>query len=197
LGQKSSFWDKAYHTGDYRKHWHYSRPSQELATLLATGIVKRGQALDIGCGAGTETVFLAQAGFKVFGLDVSLEAIRLARKIARERKLKIVFESGTALSMPYTDSKFTFLNDRGCLHNIEIKNWRKYASEATRVARTGAYFLLRGADDRESEEEFTRLNERRLSKYFGGMWEWEPPKHYSMVSDAGTLKSLVAVMRRK
>ena len=197
MDQKGNFWDKAYLTGEYKKHWHYSHPSQELATLLASGVVRKGEALDIGCGTGTETVFLAKAGFKAYGLDISNEAIRLARRTARERGLRVVFQVGTALDMPYSKSKFTLLNDRGCLHNLPVNDWRGYVAEVARVAKTGAHFLLRGADDRESEEEFTRLTEKRLSKYFDGKWELGSPMHYVMVSDSGTLNSLVTVMKRK
>ena len=99
--------------------------------------------------------------------------------------------------MPYSNSKFTLLNDSGCLHNLDLEDWKDYASKVARVAKPGAYFLLRGADYREKEENFMRLTEKRLERVFSKSFTIGPPRHYLMVSDAGTLKSLVALMRRK
>jgi len=86
---------------------------------------------------------------------------------------------------------------RGCLHNLDLDEWTVYASEAARVAKPSAYFLLRGASYKESDGQFTCLSEKRLEKYFSDHFAIRVPKHYTMVSDAGTLRSMVAVLRRK
>jgi ubiquinone/menaquinone biosynthesis C-methylase UbiE len=195
-GDKFS-WNNAYVSGEYKKHWHYSNPSQELATLLATVIVRKGSALDLGCGAGIETMFLAENGFRASGIDVSDKAIELAKASAKEHRLRIDFRTGTVLDLPYRDEEFVFLNDRGCLHNLELDEWTGYASEAARVAKPNAYFLLRGASHRESHEQFTCLTHKRLKKYFSDHFAIGAPKHYTMVSNAGTLRSMVGVLRRK
>jgi len=195
-GDKFS-WNNAYVSGEYKNHWHYSNPSQELATLLAAGIVREGSALDIGCGAGVETMFLAENGFRASGIDLSDQAIKLAKSSAKRRRLRIDFRTGTALSLPYSDKEFVFLNDRGCLHNLDLDEWTGYASEVARVAKPSAYFLLRGASYKESHEQFTCLSEKRLEKYFSDHFAVGVPRHYTMVSDAGTLRSMVAVLRRK
>lgn len=192
-----SSWNDAYLSERYKNHWHYSHPSQELATLLAVGIVTKGPAIDLGCGAGVETVFLAENGFRASGIDVSDKAIELARASAKRRRLHIDFRTGTVLDLPYRDEGFVLLNDRGCLHNLELDEWAGYASEAARVARPNAYFLLRGASSEESDDQFTCLTEKRLEKYFSGHFAIGAPKHYTMVSDAGILRSMVAVLRRR
>ncbi len=197
MSPPQSVWDEIYTAGEYRKHWHYSHPSQELATLVASGIVRRGVSLDIGCGAGTEAIFLASSGFRSYGLDISAEAIRLARTAAEKASVKVDLRVGSALQMPYPNAKFTFLNDRGCLHNLDLEYWKDYASEVARVAKPGTFLLLRGADFRESAEQFTRLSEKRLAKFFSKNFIIGPPQHYLMVSDAGTLKSMVTVLRRR
>ena len=94
LNEDTFSWNHAYVSGDYKKHWHYSNPTQELATLLAAGIVRKGSALDLGCGAGVETMFLAENGFRASGIDVSDKAIELARSLAKRRKLRIDSISG-------------------------------------------------------------------------------------------------------
>jgi ubiquinone/menaquinone biosynthesis C-methylase UbiE len=195
-GDKFS-WNKAYVSGNYRNHWHYSKPSQELATLLASGIVGKGYALDLGCGAGVETMFLAENGLRASGIDVSEKAIELAKFSAKQQRLRIDFRTGTVLDLPYHDKKFVFLNDRGCLHNLELGEWADYASEAARVTKPSAYFLLRGVSNKESSGQFTYLTEKRLENYFSDHFAIGAPKHYTMVSDAGTLRSMIAVLRRR
>jgi len=195
-GDKFS-WNEAYISGEYKNHWHYSNPSQELATLLAAGIIRKGSALDLGCGTGVETMFLAENGFRASGIDVSDKAIKLAKSSAKRRRLQIDFRTGTVLDLPYPDKEFVFLNDRGCLHNLDLDEWTGYASEVARVAKPSAYFLLRGASNKESHGQFTCLSEKCLEKYFSDHFTIGVPKHYTMVSDAGTLRSMVAVLRRK
>ena len=190
-------WNNAYISGEYKNHWHYSNPSQELATMLAAGIVRKGSALDLGCGAGVETMFLAENGFRASGIDVSDKAIELARSSAKRRRLRIDFQTGTVLDLPYPDKEFVFLNDRGCLHNLEIDEWADYAFEVARVAKPSAYFLLRGASNKEFQEQFTCLTDKRLEKYFSEYFAIGVPKQYTMVSDAGTLRSMVAILRRR
>ena len=190
-------WDEAYKRGEYKKHWHYTHPSQELATLLATSLPKKGDSLDVGCGAGVEAVFLARAGFKSHGVDISPRAIQIAKKRARQERLKVDFRVGSALQLPFPGSTFSFVNDRGCLHNLELEQWKRYSSEVARVARPNALFLLRGADIHESRHQFTQLSETRLQRYFGKTFSMGQAQHYVMVSDAGTLRSLVTVLKRK
>jgi ubiquinone/menaquinone biosynthesis C-methylase UbiE len=197
LSEDNCRWNKAYISGNYKNHWHYSNPSQELATLLASGIVGKGPVLDLGCGAGVETMFLAETGLRASGIDVSEKAIELAKFSAKRRRLRIDFRIGTVLDLPYPDKKFVFLNDRGCLHNLDLDEWTGYAFEAARVAKPSAYFLLRGASNKESHGQFTYLTEKRLKNYFSDHFAIGIPKHYLMLSDAGTLRSMVAILRRR
>ncbi|HZY47731.1 MAG TPA: hypothetical protein VFE96_08055 [Candidatus Bathyarchaeia archaeon] len=66
-----------------------------------------------------------------------------------------------------------------------------------RVAKPGAYFLLRGASEKEAHDQFTYLSKKRLEKYFSQYFAIGVPRQYIMVSDAGTLQSMVALLRRK
>lgn len=65
--------------------------------IKATGINKNDQLLDVCCGQGRHSIELACRGFsKVKGIDRSRYLIRLARKRALEKGLRIQFSEGDA-----------------------------------------------------------------------------------------------------
>jgi 2-polyprenyl-3-methyl-5-hydroxy-6-metoxy-1,4-benzoquinol methylase len=52
-------------------------------------LLPKGKALDIASGEGRNTVFLAQHGFEVDAVDISEKGLRKAKKLAREKGVKI------------------------------------------------------------------------------------------------------------
>ena len=59
-----------------RTDWH----SAELAALVAAGVLPSGRVLDLGCGHGTESLFLAAMGWNVVGVDLDAVALKEARQ---------------------------------------------------------------------------------------------------------------------
>jgi ubiquinone/menaquinone biosynthesis C-methylase UbiE len=58
-----------------------SRRSHYLAQAAGLGLLRPGDALDLGCGTGRHaTAYLASVGFRVTGLDVSARSIAVARQ---------------------------------------------------------------------------------------------------------------------
>ena len=53
-------------------------------------IPSRSTVLDVGCGGGQDSRFLADNGCVVFGIDVSREMIKRARKYVREASFRVV-----------------------------------------------------------------------------------------------------------
>jgi SAM-dependent methyltransferase len=60
-----------------RLHCHADDPSAVLAAEL--GALAPGRALDLGCGAGRSSIWLAERGWQVTGVDFSDAALELAR----------------------------------------------------------------------------------------------------------------------
>src|SRR5947207_8623932 len=59
--------------------WH----STNLPQLLVDAVHQRktpGKALDLGCGTGVYSVYLARQGYEVTGLDFIPQALEMARK---------------------------------------------------------------------------------------------------------------------
>lgn len=83
-------WDEQYKAGQGRYF-----PAEELVRFLGRTygpVTKYGgagmTAVEIGCGVGGNVRALAEWGFFTYGLDISQESLKLARKYAKERGLE-------------------------------------------------------------------------------------------------------------
>ena len=64
-------------------HTHNNTPSEFLVGNIH--LLPKGKALDIAMGEGRNSVYLAQMGFDVEGVDNSSEAINMANAMAKEK----------------------------------------------------------------------------------------------------------------
>jgi SAM-dependent methyltransferase len=139
------WWNLPYLFG--RPRWDTGITPPELVELVESGQVPPGRALDIGCGTGTNAVFLARRGFEVVGTDVAWLAVRRARRKAREAGVSATFYVGEAVKLgtphgPRLGGPFDLAVDIGCFHAILSGQRLTYGSMVRRVLREGGYYLL-------------------------------------------------------
>ena len=99
--------------------WH----SEEPSPFLVKAIQQRkhpGNALDLGCGAGVFSVYMAGAGYHVTGLDFIPKALELARQLAKEKKVSVNWVYADLFEWN-PEKKFDIILDSGCLHTIADK----------------------------------------------------------------------------
>lgn len=77
-------WDARYRAGSYSERTH---PTALLERHISSFNV--GRALDIACGAGRNSLYLASLGYRVDGVDISEAALERARSSAAERDLHL------------------------------------------------------------------------------------------------------------
>jgi SAM-dependent methyltransferase len=108
-----------------------------------TNSTTRGRALDLGCGTGTNAIFLAQQGFDVVGVDFSSKAIARARdKAHRAQVTTLTFYVADVTRLDFLDTPFDFVLDIGCLHGVDPARRARYAEHLARLTRSGAMFML-------------------------------------------------------
>jgi cyclopropane fatty-acyl-phospholipid synthase-like methyltransferase len=56
------------------------KAAAELRAVVENGRVQPGRALDLGCGTGTNVIYLAEHGFDAFGVDISSRAVATTRR---------------------------------------------------------------------------------------------------------------------
>jgi tellurite methyltransferase len=68
------FWEDRYSRSDGIKTFNDGNPTAEVKKLV-NEYLRSGTAVDLGCGAGRDSIFLAKNGFDVTALDVSAAGI--------------------------------------------------------------------------------------------------------------------------
>src|SRR5579871_280525 len=108
----AAHWNDRYETEDLP--WDTGFPSTELRRVLRERKLTPCRALDLGCGTGTNSVWLAQQGFEVTGMDFAALAIEQAQERARQAGVNVRFVCGDVLQPPDLGAPFGFFFDRGC-----------------------------------------------------------------------------------
>src|SRR5215470_19319030 len=71
-------WNERYASGESLP-WDTGTPDPLLVDMIESRAIVPGRALEIGCGTGTNAIYLAQHGFEVIGVDISPLAVENAR----------------------------------------------------------------------------------------------------------------------
>jgi len=133
----------------YRKYppeslpWELGKPRPVLVDLIKSGkVIPKGEALDICCGLGTNTIYLATAGFETIGTDISKTAVEYARRRSRQAGVEIQFYVGSALELPFGDDEFDFVFDMGCFHHILPSDRGEFVQVIRRVLKKKAHYFM-------------------------------------------------------
>jgi SAM-dependent methyltransferase len=123
-----------------RLPWHRETVSKVLESAVAARN-GRCRALDVGCGAGVFSVWLAERGMEVTGIDLFPEAIVMAQSIAAKRGVQVRFAAADLFSYA-ADHPFDLVFDSGCLHSLVGGNVNSYKSQLMHwLAPDGDYVL--------------------------------------------------------
>ena len=60
--------------------------------------------VDIGCGAGTQSIMWAKGGHRLHGVDINRKLVELAQRRSREAHLDIDFQVGSATELPWAEN---------------------------------------------------------------------------------------------
>jgi SAM-dependent methyltransferase len=126
--------------------WERRTPPSDLIELIeGPNALPPARALDLGCGTGTDSVYLAQHGWDVAGIDMVPEALAIARRRAAAAGVKLRFVLGDVTRLKdVVQGQFDLLLDFGCFHTLPADQRAAYVDSVSAVAATGATFLLYG-----------------------------------------------------
>jgi len=132
-------WNEHYASG--QMPWDSNEPDPALVATVEAGTIPAGRALEVGCGTGTNALWLAAHGFDVLGVDVSALAIDRARAKMGDGAIACRFEVLDFLKHQ-PEGPFDFVFDRGCFHVFDAPEVRaRFAALVAAVLTPGGLWL--------------------------------------------------------
>ena len=168
---KRDHWDEQYRSREVP--WETGRPAEELKRVVAEQAVAPCRALEVGCGTGTNVVWLARQGFAVTGIDLSPQAIAEARRRAADLRVQAEFVVGDVRRPGLLRGPYDFFLDCGCYHAVRLADGPGYLRQLGQLARPGALglVLMGNAAEPEDREGPPVLREDEVRSEWGALFE--------------------------
>jgi len=180
--------------------WDDELPPPELMALVME--VDSGKALDLGCGYGRSTIYLAQNGWDVDGVDFVPQAIDIARDraITAGFSENVRFHVASVTDLEFLPDSYDLAVDIGCMHSLPWFELVAYRNGLLRLLRAGGIYLLFAhlRDETEtSEDEMRWIKEESLLALFAKEFELENAEYgVTQVEDKPPWKSAWFRFRR-
>lgn len=157
----NSEWNQRYVEGE--TPWDSGVPSKELVRVLAQEKIEPCRAVELGCGTGTNAIYLASHRFDVTGLDFSSAALERARKKAAEAGVEVRLLEADLSRLALDLEPFDFLFDRGCYHTVRRVDVAGFLRSLKRLSRPGSrYLVLAGNANEQTTEGPPRVHEHEI-----------------------------------
>lgn len=182
--------------------WFTEALDPDIARAVdALRLPKGSRALDLGCGPGTASLYLAGRGFAVTALDMSADAVAFAR--TRPGAEAVDWNVGDVFAVRLK-GPFDLALDRGLFHVFPDELRRPYAERLAAWLGEGGFLVLKTFSDeeppgwgprrvarREVEVAFAQAFEVHAweRSTFPGQLEREPRAHLAVLRRTGA-KSL-------
>lgn len=157
MKSQKKIWEEEHKTQKTFTRTHSQEPSAPIPDftdfLESQGLVpSKTKVLDIGCGKGRNSIYLALKGFQIVGVDFAPQAI----KEAKERsKAQVVFKVvDLTKNWPFEDAHFDAVIDCNTTICIPNPGRKKAVIEAHRVLKPGGYYLFYGVATTEMVQKF-------------------------------------------
>ena len=197
MGSDYGEWDEVYRNYPLDElGWELGKPRTLLVEYMEKGLLPKGKALDLCCGAGTNTLYLAQNGFDVTGIDISKTAIGIAKKKTLFANVHLDFLIESFVDLSFGDGKFDFVFDMGCFHHVHVEERAKFIAGVHRVLREGGIYMLTCFSYRNGPawNHFTR---QQIIGLFSGFFELEQIRHNPSLEGDGVIRFFYTALLKK
>jgi 2-polyprenyl-3-methyl-5-hydroxy-6-metoxy-1,4-benzoquinol methylase len=124
---------------EHRADW--TRPEQDVIGIIPL-LRSKGtrKVLDMGCGIGRHSLFLASLGFEVCSLDASAAGLEITRSSAAKAGLSIECCLSRMTELPFEDCSFDYLLAWNVIYHGDLNVVERSLDEIFRILRPGGIF---------------------------------------------------------
>lgn len=142
---------KRYESGN--TPWDAGQPDFNLIEIVTKNPILSCKVLEVGCGTGDNSIWLAQNRFQVIGTDISDIAIERAKGKASKANVKCNFILVDFLKNKIEGTPFGFVFDRGFFHSFSSEDdLRRFAQNtAAHLEDSGLWLTIVGNADEDRQ----------------------------------------------
>ncbi len=196
---KQTWWNHTWNRKLQPESFEEAIPTELREAVMNKWIAPGSKILDIGCGGGELSVWLATQGFIAHGIDFSDTAIIKAREwFASEIKQHpLTFDVVDICKPAGLNKKFNLILDKGCFHGIPQNLRKLYIQSLVKLCEPGAQFMMFIRLDKD-----VRTTQSLIAHHFCPFFDIESFQETEMRRVAGALSivmlpSLTVKMRRR
>ncbi len=126
-----------------KEEFRWKIPQEQVVALIPK-LRERGaqRVLDLGCGSGRHTVYLAREGFQVCGVDNAENALLNTQAWLARENLSAELRAADIERIPYPDGFFDAVISIYVIYHKTIAGMRRVGDEIYRVLRPGGLALV-------------------------------------------------------
>ncbi len=134
-----------------RARWDSGITPPEVVEAFKTGDIPPGPVLDLGCGTGTNVIYMARLGRQAIGIDFVPSAVAKARKKSQQAGVSNHTQFYVADVTRLAELKLprcVFVLDMGCFHSLSLEGRRGYLAGLSSLLLPGGWYMLYTLDPR-------------------------------------------------
>lgn len=157
--------------GDEKKVFEYklTAPWHRIVIEFLNDIeLKNKKVLEIGCGYGSLSVYMAKKGAKVIGIDISSEAIKISRRNSSLNNQKIILKQASGENLQFKDQFFDLVV---CCETLEhIPDYKKALDEIIRVTKKSGKIIITTPNSFNPRGFYLRIKSKQPVENFFSYW---------------------------
>jgi SAM-dependent methyltransferase len=138
LPEQVKVWERCLSTGGYEP----DTPDPELATRLQGLPVQARRAIDLGCGRGRHTLWLAAHGWRTTALDWAQAALASTHKLLEEAGLNAQLLRGDLHNTNLPNGHFHLVLATHVIHHGRLRDFRRALQEIKRLLAIGGRAVI-------------------------------------------------------
>ena len=189
-------WNKIYRKYKEVEDPHIIIPKSFIKLLRQK---KAKMVLDLACGTGRHSIYLAKQGFKVIAVDSSSETLKILKRKIKEQAIKnIDVKKGSLSQIPLKKSSVDAIICIKALSHGRLSDIKKYIAEMHRVCKTKGLILTDLLSIHDPD--FGKFKEIEPKTFLGLPQEEETPHYFAEKKDIKELFpgfKIISIKERK